>query len=84
MKSQQPGRTWGKPSVHNEQSCVISKALHEKTHALGTFMSYIIEGSVFSGYKTPNTFKNDVLEKVMTMSGNEVKIRNVKVIKHYP
>lgn len=47
-------------------------------------MSYIIEVSVFSGCKIPNTFKNDVLEKVMTMSGNEVKIRNVKVIKHYP
>lgn len=47
-------------------------------------MSYIIEVSVLSGCKIPNTFKNDVLEKVMTMSGNEVKIRNVKVIKHYP
>lgn len=52
--------------------------------ALGTFMSDITGGSVFSGYKTPNTFKNSVLEKVMAVSDNEVKIRNVKVIKHSP
>lgn len=51
---------------------------------LGTFMTYITGGSVFSGYKTPNTFKNSVLEKVMAVSDNEVKIRNVKVIKHSP
>lgn len=47
-------------------------------------MSYILGVSVYSGYKTPDTLKNYVLEKVMTMSGNEVKIRNVKVMKHYP
>lgn len=52
--------------------------------ALGTFMSHITGASVYSEQKTPNTFRNYVLEKVMTMSGNEVKIRNVKVIKHYP
>lgn len=47
-------------------------------------MSHITGASVCSEQKTPDAFRNYVLEKVMTMSGNEVKIRNVKVIKHSP
>lgn len=38
--------------------------------------------SAFSSYKTPNTFRNPVLEEVMAVSDNEVKMGDVKVIKH--